>query len=153
MGEVRELEFAFDIASPYAYLASKQIEGVALRTGATLLWTPVLLEDLYNLNGRGFLFVCLFFLPRSPPFNFNSFKKIEAIRLFAEDCFCCEEHKCLRVCHHSFSLKRNSLLFFSARKWNYRAPSFVDNTIGELHSVFVVSVSLSAGAEGVGASC
>ncbi len=60
MGEVRELEFAFDIASPYAYLASKQIEGVALRTGATLLWTPVLLEDLYNLNGRGFLFVCLF---------------------------------------------------------------------------------------------
>ncbi|CAM6039284.1 unnamed protein product [Sphagnum compactum] len=52
MGEVRELEFAFDIASPYAYLASKQIEGVALRTGATLLWTPVLLEDLYNLNGR-----------------------------------------------------------------------------------------------------
>jgi 2-hydroxychromene-2-carboxylate isomerase len=60
MGEVRELEFAFDIASPHAYLASKQIEGVALRTGATLLWTPVLLEDLYNLNGRGFFFVCLF---------------------------------------------------------------------------------------------
>jgi hypothetical protein len=81
MGEKRELEFAFDIASPYAYLASKQIEGVALRTGATLLWTPVLLEGLYNLNGRGFffvcLFVCLFFLPRSPPFNFNSLKKLK----------------------------------------------------------------------------
>jgi hypothetical protein len=78
MGEVRELEFAFDIASPYAYLASKQIEGVALRTGATLLWTPVLLEDLYNLNGRGFLFffVCLFVFPSSfTPFQFQLFLK------------------------------------------------------------------------------
>ncbi len=79
MGEKRELEFAFDIASPYAYLASKQIEGVALRTGATLLWTPVLLENLYNINGRGFflcLFVCLSVFPSSfTPFQFQLFEK------------------------------------------------------------------------------
>jgi len=50
------------------------------------------------------------------------------------------------------SQEKFSLVFLS-EEWNYRAPSFVDNTIGELHSVFVVSVSLSAGAEGVGASC
>ncbi len=86
MGDVRELEFAFDIASPYAYLASKQIEGVALRTGATLLWTPVLLEDLYNLNGRGFFFVCLFvcfsFLvhPLSISTLFKKFKQLDCLQ-------------------------------------------------------------------------
>ncbi len=87
MGEVRELEFAFDIASPYAYLASKQIEGVALRTGATLLWTPVLLEDLYNLNGRGFLFffclfVCFSFLvhPLSISTLFKKLKQLDCLQ-------------------------------------------------------------------------
>jgi hypothetical protein len=84
MGEVRELEFAFDIASPYAYLASKQIEGVALRTGATLLWTPVLLEDLYNLNGRGFvcLFVCFSFLvhPLSISTLFKILKQLDCLQ-------------------------------------------------------------------------
>jgi 2-hydroxychromene-2-carboxylate isomerase len=37
------LEFFYDFVSPYAYLASTQVEAVAARTGATLRWRPFLL--------------------------------------------------------------------------------------------------------------
>lgn len=43
-------EFAFDIACPYAYLASLQVEQVAYRCGASITWTPVLLGGLYDLS-------------------------------------------------------------------------------------------------------
>ena len=42
------LRFYYDIVCPYAYLASRQIEALAQRTGATLEWHPVLLGGLYR---------------------------------------------------------------------------------------------------------
>ena len=38
-----QLEYYFDYASPYSYLANSQIPGLAERTGATILYRPVLL--------------------------------------------------------------------------------------------------------------
>lgn len=42
------VEFAYDIACPYAYLGSKKIEAAAARCGARITWTPVLLGGLYD---------------------------------------------------------------------------------------------------------
>ncbi|KAI5061918.1 hypothetical protein GOP47_0022457 [Adiantum capillus-veneris] len=44
------IEFAFDIACPFAYLASLQVEQVAYRCSASITWTPVLLGGLYDLS-------------------------------------------------------------------------------------------------------
>ncbi len=38
-----ELEFFYDLVSPYSYLASTRVEAVTARTGATLRWRPFLL--------------------------------------------------------------------------------------------------------------
>lgn len=46
------LEFYFDFASPYAYLASTQAEALAARTGATLAWRPMLLGGLFRSIGQ-----------------------------------------------------------------------------------------------------
>ena len=45
------LRFYYDIVCPYAYLASRRVEAVAERTGATLEWCPVLLGGLYRNHG------------------------------------------------------------------------------------------------------
>lgn len=42
------LEFHYDISCPFAYIASTRIEALAARTGATLLWKPVLLGAIYR---------------------------------------------------------------------------------------------------------
>lgn len=42
------LEFFFDYASPYSYLASTQVEQIAARTGATLVWRPFLLGAVFK---------------------------------------------------------------------------------------------------------
>jgi 2-hydroxychromene-2-carboxylate isomerase len=42
------LLFYYDIACPYAYIASTQIEALAARTGAALSWQPVLLGGIYK---------------------------------------------------------------------------------------------------------
>lgn len=42
------LDFYYDIVCPYAYLASTQIEAVAARTGAELVWHPVLLGGIFR---------------------------------------------------------------------------------------------------------
>lgn len=42
------MEFAYDIACPYAYLASKQVEAAAAQCAARIVWTPVLLGGLYH---------------------------------------------------------------------------------------------------------
>lgn len=42
------LEFHYDISCPFAYIASTRIEALAARTGATLLWRPVLLGAIYR---------------------------------------------------------------------------------------------------------
>lgn len=41
-------EFFFDYASPYSYLASTQVEAVAKRAGAKLIWRPFLLGAVFK---------------------------------------------------------------------------------------------------------
>jgi 2-hydroxychromene-2-carboxylate isomerase len=45
------LEFWYDFASPFSYLASTQVERVAASTGADLAWRPFLLGGLFKLIG------------------------------------------------------------------------------------------------------
>jgi 2-hydroxychromene-2-carboxylate isomerase len=48
----RTLEFFFDIASPYSYLASTQVERICERAGARLEWRPVLLGAIFKATGN-----------------------------------------------------------------------------------------------------
>ena len=45
------LQFWYDFSSPFAYLASTQIEAVAERAGASLTWKPLLLGALFKNIG------------------------------------------------------------------------------------------------------
>ena len=45
------IEFFFDFACPFAYLAAREIEGVAARTGAELVWRPLLLGGVLRAIG------------------------------------------------------------------------------------------------------
>ncbi len=51
-GRMPTLEFFYDIASPYTYLASTQIEAIASDCGATLVWRPFLLGAVFKLTGN-----------------------------------------------------------------------------------------------------
>ncbi|CAK3966239.1 disulfide with oxidoreductase activity [Lecanosticta acicola] len=42
------VEFHYDISCPFAYIASTKIEALAARTGANLVWKPVLLGAIYR---------------------------------------------------------------------------------------------------------
>jgi len=44
------LEFWFDYSCPYAYLGSTQVEALAARTGASLVWEPMLLGGVFRAN-------------------------------------------------------------------------------------------------------
>ncbi len=46
-----QLEFFYDYSCPYAYLASTQIESLAERTGAKLVYKPFLLGGVFNSLG------------------------------------------------------------------------------------------------------
>jgi 2-hydroxychromene-2-carboxylate isomerase len=46
------LEFFFDYASPYSYLASTRVEAVARRAGAELQWRPFLLGAVFKESGN-----------------------------------------------------------------------------------------------------
>jgi 2-hydroxychromene-2-carboxylate isomerase len=48
----KTLEFFFDYASPYSYLACAQVEAVAQRTGAALRWRPFLLGAVFKATGN-----------------------------------------------------------------------------------------------------
>lgn len=48
----KTLEFFFDYASVYSYLACTQVEAVAQRTGAELRWRPFLLGAVYKATGN-----------------------------------------------------------------------------------------------------
>lgn len=48
-----DLEFWFDFSCPYAYLASREIEAVCARTGATLHLKPMLLGGVFRDTGAG----------------------------------------------------------------------------------------------------
>ena len=45
------IEFFFDFASPYAYLASTQIEAIAARHGRAVSWKPMLLGAVFKVVG------------------------------------------------------------------------------------------------------
>ncbi len=42
------LEFFFDCSSPWTYLAFARVEAVAARTGATIVWRPILVGGIFN---------------------------------------------------------------------------------------------------------
>ncbi len=48
----REVEFFFDVGSPYSYLASGELPRVAERTGATIRWRPMLLGGVFKATGN-----------------------------------------------------------------------------------------------------
>lgn len=48
----KTIEFFWDAASPYTYLAATQIEAVAHRCGATLVWKPFLLGKVFEATGN-----------------------------------------------------------------------------------------------------
>lgn len=43
---MKEFVFYYDVVCPFAYVASRLVEGVARRTNATIQWRPVLLGNL-----------------------------------------------------------------------------------------------------------
>jgi 2-hydroxychromene-2-carboxylate isomerase len=45
------LELYWDFSSPFAYLASTQAQALAARTGATLVWRPMLLGGVFKAIG------------------------------------------------------------------------------------------------------
>jgi 2-hydroxychromene-2-carboxylate isomerase len=45
-----DLHFWFDYSCPYAYLASTQVEALAKRTNAKLVWEPMLLGGVFAAN-------------------------------------------------------------------------------------------------------
>src|SRR5262245_55960917 len=54
------VEFVFDVACPYAFMASTQIGSIADASGADLVLTPVLLGGLYEVlstSQLGFLLI------------------------------------------------------------------------------------------------
>ncbi len=48
----REFEFFFDYGSPFSYLADTQLEGLAGRTGARVLYRPMLLGGVFKETGN-----------------------------------------------------------------------------------------------------
>lgn len=52
MTEVTKIEFFFDIASPYSYLASTQIEDLEADTGLPVEWRPFLLGGVMKATGN-----------------------------------------------------------------------------------------------------
>jgi 2-hydroxychromene-2-carboxylate isomerase len=45
------LDFWFDFASPYGYLASTRIDDIAARHGRTVRWRPILLGAVFKVSG------------------------------------------------------------------------------------------------------
>jgi 2-hydroxychromene-2-carboxylate isomerase len=48
---MKELHFFFDFSSPFAYLASTQVEALAQRNSAQLIYRPFLLGGLFKAIG------------------------------------------------------------------------------------------------------
>ena len=47
----KQIDFYFDVVSPYSYVASKLIEDLAQRSNADLLWKPFLLGGVFKAVG------------------------------------------------------------------------------------------------------
>ncbi|MBL6773347.1 MAG: 2-hydroxychromene-2-carboxylate isomerase [Alphaproteobacteria bacterium] len=48
----KTIDFFFDFASPASFLGYTQIEGIAERTGAALVWKPMLLGGVFKATGN-----------------------------------------------------------------------------------------------------
>jgi 2-hydroxychromene-2-carboxylate isomerase len=48
----KQVEFIFDVGSPTSYLAYRELPKIASETGATIVWTPVLLGGLLQAIGN-----------------------------------------------------------------------------------------------------
>lgn len=42
--------FYYDVVCPFAYMASRLVEAMAQRTGAEIVWRPVLLGKLFSIS-------------------------------------------------------------------------------------------------------
>ncbi|MEM7254872.1 MAG: 2-hydroxychromene-2-carboxylate isomerase [Pseudomonadota bacterium] len=49
---MERIEFFFDLGSPWSYLASTQLDGLAARTGAEVVWRPFLLGGVFKATGN-----------------------------------------------------------------------------------------------------
>ena len=49
---MKTLEFFYDLSSPYSYLAATQLDGIAARTGATVIWKPMVLGAVFKAAGN-----------------------------------------------------------------------------------------------------
>lgn len=52
MNDLPPIEFAFDLASPYSYLAATQVDALGQRLGAEVRWNPVLLGGIFKSVGN-----------------------------------------------------------------------------------------------------
>src|ERR1700741_1236513 len=48
LGQMKTLEFFFDCSSPWTYLAFTRIQGILARTGARVVWRPILVGGVFN---------------------------------------------------------------------------------------------------------
>ena len=48
----RKLEFFFDYASPFSYLADQRLDGIRARTGCELIYRPMLLGGVFKATGN-----------------------------------------------------------------------------------------------------
>lgn len=46
------IEFFFDVASPYSYLASTQVDAVGARAGVPVRWRPFLLGGVFKATSN-----------------------------------------------------------------------------------------------------
>lgn len=49
---MKRAEFFFDFGSPASYLAYTQMDGIAARTGAEIVWRPMLLGGVFKATGN-----------------------------------------------------------------------------------------------------
>lgn len=49
---MKKVEFFFDLSSPYSYLASTQLQALAERTGAEIVWRPMVLGAVFKATGN-----------------------------------------------------------------------------------------------------
>ena len=47
------IEFYFEFSSPYGYVASELVDGLAQRTGRPIRWRPMLLGPAFKMTGSG----------------------------------------------------------------------------------------------------
>lgn len=47
----KQIDFYFDFASPYGYFAAREIDALAARCGATVVWRPILLGAVFKVTG------------------------------------------------------------------------------------------------------